>query len=110
MDEAMLTLCSTLKTFVGFLVMLVLILGALLHAFNAVLNEKKPEAKRKSLLGKAGNVFLILCMLLLVLYLVIPFILPEQCSPKVPPYCGSDYCKSIDMTDSQPSNCTCIQY
>jgi glucan phosphoethanolaminetransferase (alkaline phosphatase superfamily) len=121
MDEALRSLCSTSQTFLGVIIMIILILGVLLHIVNYVLNLRKPKASKKTFLWLGGNAFLVLFVLGIIVYVVMPLIINalvgteypctsnQPPTPPYSPYCGNDYCAN-GMNVSLGGNCTCIQY
>ena len=122
-EEALSSLCSTSKTFVGASSMIFLILGVLLHAVSYLLNNGRPKRAKRPLLWIGGTVLLVLAVLGLVVYYVLleplinlvhgtPGTLPNPCPDSgpesAPPYCG-EYCQNNSVPKAS-ENCTCLQY
>jgi hypothetical protein len=126
LEEAMRQLCTTSRTFLGAIVMILIIIGILLHAANYFLNSGKPSTKKKPLLWLAGTWILALSFLLIVIYIISPPIArmllgpgnaSDPCNtyyqpagnytPQLP-YCGA-YCANHSRFKDYP-NCTCEMY
>jgi hypothetical protein len=109
-------LCSRNSTYLGVLVMVCIILAVLLHITNHFVNSKKPKTSKKPLLGLGGNLFIVLAVLGIAVYIILPLVAGalgigagDPCNPPtVPPYCG-EYCQNSSVP--KPSNnCTCLMY
>jgi hypothetical protein len=122
-EEALRSLCSTSKSFVGALSMIFLIIGVMLHIANYFINSGKPKTSRPPLLWLAGTLFLALAVLGIIVYVVFPPIMAVLIGPNVtqnpcypdsspepdlPPYCGG-YCTNKSIPKPNES-CTCLMY
>jgi hypothetical protein len=126
-QSAMLTLCSTTKSFLGVGIMVLLVLSALPLLIGAALYIFKKEDKKLKSIGTIllgiGGLCIILAVIGVIIYILVPVILNaltssnfsdnasgDVCNPQFKPYCGQTYCKNINWDAPSGSNCTCIMY